>query len=72
MLNGVTALLAKALRADGIKVNSMCPGWTRTDMGGAEAPNTPEQASLLALRLATLPADGPTGGFFNEDGAVAW
>jgi NAD(P)-dependent dehydrogenase (short-subunit alcohol dehydrogenase family) len=72
MLNGVTALLAKALRADGIKVNAMCPGWTRTDMGGADAPNTPEQAATLALRLATLPTNGPTGGFFNEAGAVAW
>ncbi len=71
-LNGVTALLAKALRADGIKVNSMCPGWTKTDMGGAGAPNSPEQAAAVALRLATLPADGSTGGFFNEAGAVQW
>jgi NAD(P)-dependent dehydrogenase (short-subunit alcohol dehydrogenase family) len=71
-LNGVTTLLAKALRADGIKVNSMCPGWTKTDMGGDAAPNTPEQASEVALRLATLPANGPTGGFFNEAGAMAW
>jgi NAD(P)-dependent dehydrogenase (short-subunit alcohol dehydrogenase family) len=72
VLNGVTGLLAKALRADGIKVNSMCPGWTRTDMGGADAPNTPEQAALLAVRLATLPNDGPTGAFFNEAGSIAW
>ncbi|MGL4230164.1 MAG: SDR family NAD(P)-dependent oxidoreductase [Casimicrobium sp.] len=72
MLNGVTAVLAKALRADGIKVNSMCPGWTKTDMGGEGAPNSPEQAAVVALRLATLPADGVTGGFFNEDGAMAW
>jgi NAD(P)-dependent dehydrogenase (short-subunit alcohol dehydrogenase family) len=72
VLNGVTALLAKALRGDGIKVNSMCPGWTQTDMGGADAPNTPEQAALLALSLATLPADGATGQFFNESGLVQW
>jgi NAD(P)-dependent dehydrogenase (short-subunit alcohol dehydrogenase family) len=72
VLNGVTGLLAKALRADGIKVNSMCPGWTHTDMGGADAPNTPEQAALVALRLATLPANGPTGAFFNETGEVPW
>lgn len=72
VLNGVTGLLAKALRADGIKVNAMCPGWTRTDMGGADAPNTPEQAALLAVRLATLSASGPTGGFFNEAGTVKW
>jgi NAD(P)-dependent dehydrogenase (short-subunit alcohol dehydrogenase family) len=72
MLNGVTAILAKALRDDGIKVNAMCPGWTKTDMGGEGAPNSPEQAAEVALRLATLPADGATGGFFNADGAVAW
>jgi NAD(P)-dependent dehydrogenase (short-subunit alcohol dehydrogenase family) len=72
VLNGVTALLAKALRTDGIKVNAMCPGWTQTDMGGAGAPNTPEQAAALALRLATLPADSPTGQFFNEAGTVQW
>jgi NAD(P)-dependent dehydrogenase (short-subunit alcohol dehydrogenase family) len=72
MLNGVTAILAKALRADGIKVNSMCPGWTKTDMGGEGAPNSPEQAAAVALRLATLPVDGATGGFFNEAGAMAW
>jgi NAD(P)-dependent dehydrogenase (short-subunit alcohol dehydrogenase family) len=58
VLNGITGLLAKEFRADGIKVNSMCPGWTKTDMGGADAPNTPAQAALLALRLATLPKDG--------------
>lgn len=71
-LNGVTAILSKALRADGVKVNSMCPGWTKTDMGGEAAPNTPEQAASVALRLATLPVDGPTGRFFNEAGSMAW
>jgi NAD(P)-dependent dehydrogenase (short-subunit alcohol dehydrogenase family) len=71
-MNGITGMLAKTLRADGIKVNAMCPGWTATDMGGPDAPNTPEQAAELALQLATLPKDGPTGGFFNEKGAIAW
>jgi NAD(P)-dependent dehydrogenase (short-subunit alcohol dehydrogenase family) len=71
-LNGITGMLAKTLRDQGIKVNAMCPGWTATDMGGPDAPNSPEQAAELALRLATLPADGPTGGFFNEAGVVAW
>ncbi len=71
-LNGVTGLMAKALRSEGILVNAMCPGWTRTDMGGADAPRTPEQAATVALRLATLPRGGATGGFFNEAGAIGW
>ncbi|MGL4489150.1 MAG: SDR family NAD(P)-dependent oxidoreductase, partial [Rhizobiaceae bacterium] len=72
MLNGMTGMMAKALRADGVKVNSMCPGWTQTDMGGADAPNKPEQGATIAYKLATLLDDGPTGGFFNEAGAMAW
>jgi NAD(P)-dependent dehydrogenase (short-subunit alcohol dehydrogenase family) len=72
MLNAITGMLAKTLREDGIKVNAMCPGWTQTDMGGEAAPNTPEQAAELAFRLGTLAEDGPTGGFFNQDGTIAW
>lgn len=71
-LNSVTAMLAKALWQGPIKVNAMCPGWTKTDMGGDAAPNSPEQGAAVALKLATLPADGPTGGFFNEHGPLAW
>jgi NAD(P)-dependent dehydrogenase (short-subunit alcohol dehydrogenase family) len=72
MLNAITGMLAKTLRDDGIKVNAMCPGWTQTDMGGEGAPNTPEQAADLAFHLGTLSADGPTGGFFNQEGSIAW
>jgi NAD(P)-dependent dehydrogenase (short-subunit alcohol dehydrogenase family) len=72
MLNAITGMLAKTLRDDGIKVNAMCPGWTQTDMGGEGAPNTPEQAAELAYHLGILAEDGPTGGFFNETGTVAW
>ena len=71
-LNGITGMLAKTLRADGIKVNAICPGWVKTDMGGPDAPVTPDQAAALALKLATLSEDGPTGGFFNEAGTVLW
>jgi NAD(P)-dependent dehydrogenase (short-subunit alcohol dehydrogenase family) len=71
-LNAITGMLAKTLRDEGIKVNAMCPGWTKTDMGGEGAPNTPEQAAELAFRLGTLDAEGPTGGFFNQAGTVAW
>ncbi len=72
MLNAITGMLAKTLREEGIKVNAMCPGWTQTDMGGADAPNTPQQAAELAFRLGALDADGVTGGFFNEAGPIAW
>jgi NAD(P)-dependent dehydrogenase (short-subunit alcohol dehydrogenase family) len=72
MLNMITGMLAKTLRQDDIKVNAMCPGWTKTDMGGDAAPNTPEQGAELAFRLGTLGKDGATGGFFNEAGALAW
>lgn len=72
VLNMITVLLAKTLRAQQIKVNAMCPGWTRTDMGGPDAPRTPDQAAELAFRLATLPEHGPTGHFFDDAGRVAW
>jgi NAD(P)-dependent dehydrogenase (short-subunit alcohol dehydrogenase family) len=71
-LNIVTAMLAKALWDGPIKVNAMCPGWTKTDMGGDAAPNSPDQAASVALKLATLASDGPTGGFFNEAGPLHW
>ena len=69
-LNAVTRILAAELPA--AKVNSACPGWCRTDMGGPEAPRTPAQGADTAVWLATLPDDGPTGGFFRDREAIAW
>jgi NAD(P)-dependent dehydrogenase (short-subunit alcohol dehydrogenase family) len=71
-MNIITAMLAKSLWDSAIKVNAMCPGWTKTDMGGDDAPNSPEQGAAVAFNLATLNSDGPTGGFFNEHGPLAW
>ncbi len=69
-LNAVTRILAAELKE--AKVNTVCPGWCHTDMGGPEAPRTPAQGADTAVWLATLPADGPTGGFFRDRQAIAW
>lgn len=55
-----------------VLVNSMCPGWVRTDMGGASAPRSVEEGADTAVWLATLPDDGPTGGFFRDRKPIPW
>ena len=69
-LNMLTVKLAKALLADGIKVNAADPGYTATDLNGHSGPRTVEEAAAIALALATLGPMGPTGGFFNDGHAV--
>jgi NAD(P)-dependent dehydrogenase (short-subunit alcohol dehydrogenase family) len=71
-LNALTIQLAKQLGDTNIKVNSICPGWVQTDMGTDAAPRTVAEGVRIVLKLATLPQDGPNGGFFNEDGNIAW
>lgn len=71
-LNVFTVLLAQELKSTPIKVNSACPGWVKTDMGGANAPGTPAEGADTPVWLATLPADGPSGGFFNSRQPVPW
>jgi NAD(P)-dependent dehydrogenase (short-subunit alcohol dehydrogenase family) len=63
-LNALTRTLASDERW--IKVNTMCPGWVRTDMGGSAAGRSVEEGADTAVWLATLPDDGPTGGFFRD------
>jgi NAD(P)-dependent dehydrogenase (short-subunit alcohol dehydrogenase family) len=70
-LNALTLSLAKDVPQN-LKLNSMCPGWVRTRMGGEAAPRTPEEAADTAIWLATLPDDGPTGGFYRDRKLIAW
>ena len=60
------------LSSQNILVNSVCPGWVRTDLGGPQAPVLPEEAAETPVWLATLPDDGPTGGFFREHQPIPW
>jgi NAD(P)-dependent dehydrogenase (short-subunit alcohol dehydrogenase family) len=65
-------MFAAATKGSGILVNSMCPGWVRTDMGGASADRSVEDGAATAVWLATLADDGPTGGFFRDRRPIAW
>jgi NAD(P)-dependent dehydrogenase (short-subunit alcohol dehydrogenase family) len=69
-LNALTRTLASDERW--LKVNTMCPGWVATDMGGPAAPRSVEQGADTAVWLATLPDDGPTGGFFRDRKPIPW
>jgi NAD(P)-dependent dehydrogenase (short-subunit alcohol dehydrogenase family) len=69
-LNALTRTLASDERW--VKVNTMCPGWVRTDMGGTGAPRSVEEGADTAIWLATLPDDGPTGGFFRNRRPIPW
>ena len=70
-LNALTVRLSKEL-PPAIKVNAMCPGWVRTRMGGPGADRTPDEGADTAVWLATLPDDGPTGGFFRDRKPIEW
>jgi NAD(P)-dependent dehydrogenase (short-subunit alcohol dehydrogenase family) len=71
-LNAITTLIAREVRGDNILVNSASPGWVKTDLGGAQAPLTPEQGADTPVWLATLPDGGPTGGFYRERTRMPW
>jgi len=71
-INAVTVILARELEGTNIKVNSVCPGWVRTEMGGNNAPRSPEQGAETIVWLATLPDDGPSGGFFRDRKRIDW
>ena len=71
-LNALTRMLADELRASRILVNSVCPGWVATEMGGPDAPRTVEEGAASVMWAATLPDGGPTGGFFRDGEPLAW
>jgi NAD(P)-dependent dehydrogenase (short-subunit alcohol dehydrogenase family) len=71
-LNALTRILASELRGSGILVNSVCPGWVQTDMGGSGAPRPVEEGADTPVWAATLPNNGPTGGFFRDRRPIPW
>ena len=71
-LNVMTRVLANELRDDGVLVNAACPGWVKTDMGGAGAYREIDEGADTPVWLATLPDDGPTGGFFRNREPLPW
>ncbi|MGD1221564.1 SDR family NAD(P)-dependent oxidoreductase [Streptomyces krungchingensis] len=70
-LNALTRMLAAELRGDGVLVNAVCPGWVATDMGGPGG-RPVEEGAASVVWAATLPDDGPTGGFFRDGRPLPW
>ena len=71
-LNVLTIKLAAALQSEKILVNSVCPGWVKTDMGGPEAPRGLKEGAASIIWAATLPKSGPSGGFFRDGRPLDW
>ncbi|HJO36908.1 MAG: SDR family NAD(P)-dependent oxidoreductase [Pseudomonadota bacterium] len=74
-LNALTGVVAAELvdrEAGDVLINSVCPGWTRTALGGERAPRAAAQAARAIVQLARLPAGGPSGRFFQDGAAIAW
>ncbi|WP_163997555.1 SDR family oxidoreductase [Pyxidicoccus caerfyrddinensis] len=71
-LNAFTVHLADELKDTHVKVNSAHPGWVKTELGGPHAPMDVADSARTSVRLATLAADGPNGGFFHENDRLPW
>jgi NAD(P)-dependent dehydrogenase (short-subunit alcohol dehydrogenase family) len=71
-LNALTCVVAAETKGSNILVNAACPGWVRTDMGGAGAPRSVAQGADTPVWLATLPDGGPTGGYFRDRKLIPW
>jgi NAD(P)-dependent dehydrogenase (short-subunit alcohol dehydrogenase family) len=71
-LNALTRIFANELAGTGVLVNSVCPGWVRTDMGGPNASRSLEEGAETIVWAATLPDGGPSGGFFRNKQPIPW
>nr|WP_292227672.1 SDR family NAD(P)-dependent oxidoreductase [Mesorhizobium sp.] len=71
-LNAVTLAFARELAPHGMMVNAAAPGYTATDLNAHRGGRTVQQAAEIIVRLATLEPGGPTGGYFDENGALPW
>lgn len=71
-LNSMTVQFANELKGTPIKVNAICPGYCATDINNHSGPRSAAQGAVAAIQYATLGPDGPTGGYFNEDGRIPW
>lgn len=72
LLNAVTGIFNAEVSHPNIKINSMCPGWVKTEMGGRNATREPIKATETILWLDELDENGPSGGFFRDGKALAW
>jgi NAD(P)-dependent dehydrogenase (short-subunit alcohol dehydrogenase family) len=71
-LNAFTRLLARELAHTAIRVNAVCPGWVRTDLGGHSATRSVEEGARGIVWAALLAEDGPSGGFFRDGRPISW
>ena len=71
-LNMATVLLARELEGSTVKVNAVCPGYCATDLNGHSGHLTPAEGARVVVQAAGLPADGPSGTFFDLDGPLPW
>lgn len=71
-INALTRIVADEIKSTNILINSMCPGWVKTDMGGSGATRSVQEGADTAVWLATLPDNGHTGKFFRDRKEIPW